>query len=80
VSGPLFHDLRRSAIRNMIRAGVPQSVAKRISGHKAVSVFLRYDITSDDDLRAAMQSVASAQAYAATATVTKIASAEERSR
>jgi integrase len=55
--GLLFHDLRRSAVRNMIRAGVPQSVAMRISGHKTTAMFLRYDITSDDDKREAMAKV-----------------------
>jgi integrase len=52
--GLLFHDLRPSAVRNMISAGVPQSVAMRISGHKTTAMFLRYDITSDEDKRDAL--------------------------
>jgi hypothetical protein len=41
----------------MVRSGVPQSVAMKISGHKTESMFRRYDIASEDDLRHAMQSL-----------------------
>ena len=54
----LFHDLRRSAVRNLIRAGVSKVVAKTISGHRSDMVFDRYDITSTEDQADALARVA----------------------
>jgi integrase len=55
--GRIFHDLRRSAARNLIRAGVTQAVAMKITGHTTTSMFTRYNITNEDDLRDAMRKV-----------------------
>lgn len=58
LQGRLLHDFRRTAVRNLIRAGVQQSVAMKITGHKTDSIFRRYLIVDEELLAQATGAVA----------------------
>lgn len=71
----LFHDLRRSAARNLRLAGATETEAMRVTGHKTASMFRRYSIVTDDDAAAALEKQ---ERFLGRGTVTKTATTPKR--
>jgi integrase len=60
LAGTIYHDMRRSAVKNLTDSGVPRALAMKVSGHRSEAVFERYNIKLDEQVRAAMEQ---AEAY-----------------
>ena len=74
----LMHDFRRTAVRNLERAGVPRSVAMKLTGHKTESIYRRYAIVSEADLAAGVDRLAALHGALAKVTRTVVPIEEAR--
>lgn len=80
VPGLLFHDFRRSAIRNMEKSGVTQAVAMKITGHKTDSVYRRYRIVDEADIERALEKTQASIKQVPASNVAEIGKARKKQR
>lgn len=73
LQGKIFHDFRRSALTNLIRAGISETTAMRISGHSSSNIFKRYQIINEEDVELAGETMAKFHADNIKAQITKAA-------
>ena len=74
----IVHDFRRTAVRNFERAGVSRSAAMQVTGHKTESVYRRYAIVSEGDIREAFGKLASTQQPSAATRTGQVTQFERR--
>jgi integrase len=77
VPDKLFHDFRRTAVRNLERAGVSRSVAMKLTGHKTEAIYRRYAIVSESDLAEGVKKLAALHQEGATPRVIELDEARQ---
>jgi integrase len=73
--GKIPHDFRRTAVRNLERAGVSRSVAMQLVGHETEAIYQRYAITTEKDLAEGVAKLATLNAQDGDARVTPLSAA-----